>query len=231
MSRLIVSSALTMLLCIASCDKTKREAPGPEVLTKAQFLGRLVVPERYWRIEEISRERESQISLLNVRESSPLLNSHHLNEVIPHFTMQFARGSYGKGMVTEAWMEGAYGKIPFGEFKCVLLPKSVEESGEWTWDPERKMLKLALPESVRSIAAALSGSDWVPDTGYVSSEPAPLFRGVEEARRAASPERIKLLIEEQTQTGIVNYVFTLRAAWLTDVDYRDADHKYGVSLY
>ncbi|MCF0070185.1 hypothetical protein LZD49_06860 [Dyadobacter sp. CY261] len=225
------SSLFVTFLLLMSCGGEKKVEPGLATVTKAEFLGRMVVQERYWRIEEISREQESQTSLVNVRESSSILSSHFLNDVIPLVAVQFGRGPYGKGTVSEAQMSGAYGKIPFGEFQCVLMPKSVKQSGEWTWDEQRKMLKLALPESIRSIAAALSGSDWLPETGYVASEPVPLYRGVEEARRAASPERIKILIEEQTQNGIITYAFTMRASWMTDVDYRDAEHKYGVSLY
>lgn len=221
-------AAFSMLSCGTS---TNVEPIGGQGLTKAEFLGRMIVQERYWRIEEISRQEEDQIATVNVREQSTLLNSHYLNDVIPFVAVQFGRGYYGKGVVSESKMTGAYGKVPFGEFQCELLLKTTKESGEWTWDNDRKMMKLPLPESIRTLAAAMSGTDWRPDTGYVASEPAPLFRGVEEARRAASPERIRIVAEEQTAEGKITYAFIMRAAWMTDVEYRDAEHKFGVSLY
>lgn len=228
----LVSSFLFAALSLLSCGTHPKVEPltGPG-LTKAEFLGRMIVQERYWRIEEISRQEEDQIATVNVREASTLLNSHYLNDVIPFVAVQFGRGYYGKGVVSESRMTGAYGKVPFGEFKCELLLKTTKESGEWTWDGDRKMMKLPLPESIRTLASALSGSDWRPDTGYVASEPVPLFRGVEEARRAASPERIRIVAEEHTAEGKITYAFIMRAAWMTDVEYRDAEHKLGVSLY
>ncbi len=226
----MVNSLLLVTLSLLSCDTETKVGPKPG-LTKAEFLGRMIVQERYWRIEEISRQEEEQIATVNVREASPLLNSHYLNEVIPMVAVQFGRGYFGKGIVSESKMSGAYGKVPFGEFQCVLMPRTVKESGEWTWDSERKMMKFPLPESIRSLAGALSGSDWLPDTGYVAGEPAPLYRGVEEARRAASPERIRIVVEEQSEAGKITYAFIMRAAWMTDVEYRDAEHKFGVSLY
>lgn len=230
---LMTSLLLLNLAVLVSCDGINKSEvkPEPKTLTKAQFLARIVVQERYWRIEEISRQQEEQIASVNVREGSPMLNSYYLNEVIPLVSVQLSRGVYGIGKVNETKMSGAYGNVPFGEFQCMLMPQTLRESGEWAWDNERDMLKIALPESIRSIVGALSGSGWLPETGYIASTPAPLFRGVEEARLAASPERIKIRIEQQTVTGIVTYVFTMRAAWVTDVDLRDAEHKYGVSLY
>ena len=228
----LVNSLLFVTLSLLSCGTESEVKPeSAQGLTKAEFLGRMIVQERYWRIEEISRQEEDQIATLNVREKTTLLSSHYLNEVIPFVAVQFGRGYFGKGIVTESQMTGAYGKVPFGEFQCMLMLKSTKQSGEWSWDGERKMMKLPLPESIQSLAAAMSGTDWQPDSGYVASEPAPLFRGVEEARRAASPERIRILVEEQTVQGKVTYAFTMRAAWLTDVETRDADHKFGVSLY
>jgi hypothetical protein len=228
----LTHSLVLMTLSLLSCgtDNEVKPESGPG-LTKAEFLGRMIVQERYWRIEEISRQEEDQIATLNVREQTTLLSSHYLNEVIPFVAVQFGRGFYGKGVVTESRMTGAYGKVPFGEFQCMLLLKSTKESGEWSWDVERKMMKLPLPESIRSLAAAMSGTDWQADSGYVASEPAPLFRGVEEARRAANPERIRILVEEQTKAGKITYAFIMRAAWMTDVETRDAEHKFGVSLY
>ena len=219
---------LSLLSCGTDNEVKPESTPG---LTKAEFLGRLIVQERYWRIEEISRQEEDQIATLNVREKTNMLSNYYLNEVIPLVAVQFGRGYYGKGIVTESQMTGAYGKVPFGEFQCTLMLKSTKESGEWRWDNERKMMKLPLPESIRSLAEALSGTDWRPDSGYVANEPAPLFRGVEEARRAASPERIRILVEEQTMQGKITYAFIMRAAWMTDVEKRDAEHKFGVSLY
>jgi len=228
----LVNSLLFVTLSLLSCGTESEIKPEPSPgLTKAEFLGRMTVQERYWRIEEISRQEEDQIATLNVREKTTLLSNHYLNEVIPLVAVQFGRGYYGKGIVTESQMTGAYGKVPFGEFQCVLMLRSTKESGEWNWDSERKMMKLPLPESIQSLAAAMSGTDWRPDSGYVASEPAPLFRGVEEARRAASPERIKILVEEQTVQGKIIYAFIMRAAWVTDVETRDAEHKFGVSLY
>lgn len=228
----LVNSLLLVTLSLLSCDTETNVGPkSGQGLTKAEFLGRMIVQERYWRIEEISRQEEEQIATVNVRETSPLLNSHYLNEVIPMVAVQFGRGFFGKGVVSETKMSGAYGKVPFGEFQCVLMSRTVKESGEWTWDNERKMMKFPLPESIRSLSGALSGSDWLPDTGYVASEPAPLYRGVEEARRAASPERIRIVVEEHSEAGKVTYAFIMRAAWMTDVEYRDAEHKFGVSLY
>ncbi|GGM93605.1 hypothetical protein GCM10010967_28480 [Dyadobacter beijingensis] len=220
-----------MLLLLVSCDDAQKIKPEQQLITKAQFLGRMVVPERYWRIEEISRQQEEQVAMVNVRESSPILSSHYLNDVVPFVAMQFTRGLYGKGTVSEGSMTGAYGKIPFGEFKFMLLPRSLTESGEWEWDSDRKMIRFTLPESIRSIAGALSRSDWRPETGYVADVPAPLYRGVEEARRAATPERIRILVEQPSEKDTITYVFTMRAAWLTDVEFRDEEHKYGVSLY
>ena len=228
----LVHSLLFATLSLLSCGThTKVEPIAGQGLTKAEFLGRMIVQERYWRIEEISRQEEDQIATVNVREKSPLLNSHYLNDVIPFVAVQFGRGYFGKGIVSESKMTGAYGKVPFGEFQCELLLKTTKESGEWTWDSDRKMMKLPLPESIRTLAGALSGTDWRPDTGYVASDPAPLFRGVEEARRAASPERIRIVAEEQTAEGKITYAFIMRAAWMTDVEFRDAEHKFGVSLY
>lgn len=228
----LMNSLLFVTLSMLSCGTDSEVKPtSGQGLTKAEFLGRMIVQERYWRIEEISRQEEDQIATVNVRERSTLLNNHYLNEVIPLVAIQFGRGYFGKGMVTESQMTGAYGKVPFGEFQCTLMLKSTKESGEWMWDNDRKMMKLPLPESIQSLAAALSGTDWRPDTGYVASEPAPLYRGVEEARRAASPERIRIVAEEKTADGKITYAFIMRAAWMTDVEYRDADHKFGVSLY
>lgn len=228
----VMNGLLLATLSLLSCDTETKVGPQPgQGLTKAEFLGRMIVQERYWRIEEISRQEKQQIATVNVREASPLLSSHYLNEVIPIVAVQFGRGYFGKGVVSETKMTGAYGKIPFGEFKCVLMPRTVKESGEWVWDNERKGMKFPLPESIRSLAGALSGKDWLPDTGYVVSEPAPLYRGVEEARRAASAERIRIVVEEHSEAGKITYVFTMRAAWMTDVEYRDAEHKFGVSLY
>jgi hypothetical protein len=225
-------SSLLLVTLLLSCGTEREVGPKPgQGLTKAEFLGRMIVQERYWRIEEISRQEEDQIATVNVREASPLLNSHYLNEVIPMVAVQFGRGFFGKGVVSETKMSGAYGKVPFGEFKCVVMPRTMKESGEWTWDNERRMMKFPLPESISSLTGALSGTKWLPDTGYVASEPAPLYRGVEEARRAASPERIRIVVEELSEAGKVTYVFIMRAAWMTDVEYRDAEHKYGVSLY
>lgn len=228
----LVNSLLFAALTMLSCDTDSPVEPmvGPG-LSKAEFLGRMVVPERYWRIEEISRQDEDQISTVNVREKPTLLSSYFLNDVVPYVAVQFGRGYFGKGTVTESNMTAAYGKVPFGEFRFELLTKATKESGEWTWDSDRKMMKFPLPESIQSIAAALSGTDWRPDSGYIASEPAPLFRGVEEARRAASSERIRIVMEEQTEAGKITYAFTMRAAWITDVEYRDTEHKIGVSLY
>ena len=228
----LVNSFLFVTLSLLSCDTDTKIEPIPgQGLTKAEFLGRMVVQERYWRIEEISRQDEDQIATVNVREKSTWLNSYYLNEVIPFVAVQFGRGYFGKGTVTESQMMGAYGNVPFGEFKCTVMLKSTQESGEWTWDNDRKAMKLPLPKSLQSLAGALSGTDWRPDSGYVATEPAPLFRGVEEARRAASSERIRIVAEEQTTDGKITYAFIMRAAWMTDVEYRDAEHKYGVSLY
>ncbi|ACT92545.1 hypothetical protein [Dyadobacter fermentans] len=219
------------LVVLISCEGNVEPKPESTGLTKAEFLGRIMVQERYWRVEEITRQEEDQIATVNVRENSPMLNSYYLHDVIPFVALQFKRGTFGKGTVSEGRMSGAYGKVPFGTFQCVLMSLTIKNSGEWAWDEERKMLKFALPGSIRTIAGALSGSDWLPDTGYVAAEPAPLFRSVEEARRAASPERIKVLVEEHTEAGKVTYAFIMRAAWLTDVENRDAEHQYGVSLY
>ena len=228
----LVNSFLLVMLSLLSCDTDQNITPRPgQGLTKAEFLGRMIVQERYWRIEEISRQEEDQIATVNVREQPTLLNNHFLNEVVPFVAVQFGRGYFGKGTVTESKMTGAYGKVPFGEFQCMVMLKSAKESGEWTWDSDRKVMKLPLPESIRSLASALSGTDWRPDSGYVASEPAPLFRGVEEARRAASPERIRIVAEEKTKDGKITYAFIMRAAWMTDVEYRDAEHKFGVSIY
>lgn len=228
----LVSSLLFAALATLSCGNDRNVEPmAGDGLTKAEFLARMIVQERYWRIEEISRQNEDQIATVNVREKPTLLSSYYLNDVVPYVAVQFGRGYFGKGIVTESKMTGAYGKVPFGEFQSELLVKSTKESGEWTWDSGRKMMKLPLPESLQSLAAALSGSDWRPDSGYVASEPIPLFRGVEEARRAANPERIRIVMEERTQAGKITYAFTMRAAWMTDVQFRDADHKFGVSLY
>ncbi|MGN7885016.1 hypothetical protein [Dyadobacter sp. 22481] len=228
----LANSLLFVMLSLLACDTETNVGPkSGQGLTKAEFLGRMIVQERYWRIEEIALQEEDQIATVNVREVSPLLNSHYLNEVIPMVAVQFGRGYFGKGVVSEMKMSGAYGNVPFGEFKCVMMPRTVKESGEWAWDSERKVMKFPLPESIRSLAGALSGSDWRPDSGYVASEPAPLFRGVEEARRAASSERIRIVVEEQTEAGKITYAFIMRAAWMTDVEYRDAEHKLGVSIY
>ncbi|SDD57038.1 hypothetical protein SAMN04487996_101341 [Dyadobacter soli] len=228
----LVSSLLLGMLTLPSCDRSTEVGPkSGQELTKAEFLGRMVVQERYWRIEEISRQDEDQIATVNVREKPTLLSSHYLNEVVPFVAIQFGRGYFGKGVVSESSMTGVYGKVPFGEFKCEVLVKTTKESGEWIWDNGRKMMKLPLPGSIQSLAGALSGTDWRPDSGYVAAEPAPLYRGVEEARRAASSERIRIIAEEQTPGGKITYAFIMRAAWMTDVEYRDAEHKSGMSLY
>lgn len=216
-SRLIIALGLLLFALISCVDHEDVGTPNP--VDKDKIIALLNVPQRYWCIEEITRQVGDQS--IEISEDITYLSPGQIYHAHTN-AYQFLDGSEGKivyeipqaddGINTLDYSKSLSGKRPYGvtelQIRVFFIPY-VPWHGTWGWDEGQKKISVQFPSEPFLF--------WRPGVGYLDPALYPKYKNLSEAQAAGKPERIRILMEETDgNQRKVTYAYTLRAAWVIE---------------
>lgn len=216
-SRLILTFGI-LLLALVSC--VDHDIDTTEPVDKEKVIASLTAPQRYWCIEEITRQVGNQV--IEISEDPAYLSQ--IQIYLAHANAyQFQDGLGGK-IVFESTQENAllgtydyskslWGKRPYGIHELHIREVFIYAGpwhGQWDWNEEQKKFSVQFPPEPFLF--------WRAGVGYLDRALYPKYNNLAEAQAAGKPERIRILVEENDEKlGKVTYAYTLRAAWIIEI--------------
>lgn len=192
-----------LIVLLLACKDTKDLAPVQKDTYKPELLSRIIVGEKYWRLEQVIQVSGNDSVFMKYDGTGPA----------PKYWI----GSWGGRFLADMKLElvnaiPVPGNLPFGDqstlayFPGYLQP----EFGKWFWDYEKGTL------GVEAISSVSRGR------GYLDKSAPPVCRSVVEAVALGRPDRMRFIFpQEENSQEDVTYVYCLRAAWLLEIAAKD----------
>jgi len=217
---IIVFCFLCTALGMLSCKD--HDGGGGLVVTpvdSAQVIASLFARDRYWCLEQITRTVGNKIE--DISEDTVFFNRGQIWYAHAN-AYQFLNGPGSRTLFespqenviqklsTYDYSDGVSGNRPYGTVELVIREAFIYFGpfhGKWDWDKTKQTVSVQLPTAPDSF--------WKGEKGYLDPEMFPKYNNLAEAQNAAKPERIRIILEEQTEgQNKVTYAYTLRAAWI-----------------
>ena len=224
----MIALGLLLFALISCVDHEDVGTPNP--VDKDKIIALLNVPQRYWCIEEITRQVGDQI--IEISEDTTYLSPVQI--YLAHTNAyQFLDGSGGRivfespqaddGINTYDYSKSLWGKRSYGvnelHIRDFFIPFGPWH-GTWDWNEGQKKFLVQFPSDPFLF--------WRPGVGYLDPALYPKYKNLSEAQAAGKPERIRILMEEtDANQSKVTYAYTLRAAWVIE----RLESPRGVSKY
>lgn len=198
-----ITYLLGLALFILACNEETPVREDPQF--QADLIAKLVVADRYWRVEEVIVVKGSDSTLLQAPPHSP--DSLGWKKIRSY---QFADDHKFENVD----QRGIFGNLKYSDQHSLETGSIYRTNppGGWWWDEEKGTI-------------AVEGMIPVEDaSGYLDKKWLPAAKNLTEAMALGKPERIRIVFPSAEVDGqTATYVYCLRAAWFIEETARDRD--------
>lgn len=216
-----------LIFTLGSCKKQNVETR-PEI-DKTAFLAPLLSSGRYWRFEELIIEQGSSRKEINLFTDTTAIPYEFRAGYIRHLSFQFENN-----ILSELITTGPYGNVPYlTDVHLSTFQQEDLKKTAWRWNTPKQTVELDLNKGIfEPIIESVSPNRFKPSVGYLDNTFPAAYRTLNEAVKAATPERIKIdVFETDPKSGLIKYTFVMRGAWIKELLPSKIREKYYRVLY
>lgn len=186
------------LFLLTACKKAQEPVPVDVADSKAELLSKMIVQEKYWKLESVIVATGSDSILLTYDYQDP--NNH--NWWIGSWVSRF----HSNSVLELINATPSSGEAPYGDQMLITyaLGSYQPASGKWFWDD--KLETVCIEETRNPIGGR---------RGYLDEKNGPVTRTVFDAFAYGKPERVRFIfLPEAGSVDQSTYIYCLRAAWI-----------------